>query len=409
MISFSNPFMLWSLLGLTIPIAIHFLSRKEGKVIMLGSVRHLEESPSQQFKGIKLNEYWLLLLRSLLIIILALLLAGTQYSSGNSGEKKWVVLEASLSQKKGIDNLLDSLSKDGFEIRSLAEGFPPIQEDVISTKADYYTLLEELKQQHLDKCIVISCNTASSFMGERMVLPENIQWLSISADPLTYLLRAQTLGQDSLTLRYGYTEADLTYFTDQSIQRKNYKDSLTISTAGPLSLAIYASQDFSYDKKIIEASLLALKDILKIAITLETITDPSQLHDQDWLIWLSEGTAPIGKHKTLSFHREQSNSLIKKRKHNQWILTQKLNQELALQQHLPVLLAKLFLDTDTEEKRALAMDRTFLPDSLAFTYTSDQKTAHAAITGSESLSNLLLLLLFSLLFIERVISYLRKQ
>ncbi|NBP69377.1 MAG: hypothetical protein EBU52_11590, partial [Cytophagia bacterium] len=50
MITFSNPAMLWSLLGISIPIAIHLLSRKEGKVIPLGSIRYLEESPSQQFK-----------------------------------------------------------------------------------------------------------------------------------------------------------------------------------------------------------------------------------------------------------------------------------------------------------------------------------------------------------------------
>ena len=61
----AQPIMLWALAGLSIPIAIHLLSRKEGKVIYLGSLRHLRETSTQQFRGIKLNEILLLVLRSL--------------------------------------------------------------------------------------------------------------------------------------------------------------------------------------------------------------------------------------------------------------------------------------------------------------------------------------------------------
>jgi len=93
--NFFNPIFLWALAGLSIPVGIHLLSRKEGKLIKLGSLRNLQETSTKQFRGIKLNEIVLLSLRCLLIIILCLLLSGLYWNS--SSVKKWVVVE------KGLD------------------------------------------------------------------------------------------------------------------------------------------------------------------------------------------------------------------------------------------------------------------------------------------------------------------
>ena len=73
MMRFVNPLLLWSLAGLVIPLGIHLLSRKEGKVLRLGSLRHVQETSTQQFKGIRLNEIVLLMLRCAMIILLSLL------------------------------------------------------------------------------------------------------------------------------------------------------------------------------------------------------------------------------------------------------------------------------------------------------------------------------------------------
>jgi hypothetical protein len=76
MIQFAQPIFLWALTALAVPIGIHLLSRKEGKVVKMGSLRHLRETSTKQFKGIKLNELLLLALRCLLIILFVSLLAG---------------------------------------------------------------------------------------------------------------------------------------------------------------------------------------------------------------------------------------------------------------------------------------------------------------------------------------------
>src|SRR6187401_594471 len=96
---FANPIWLWALAGLLIPIGIHLLSRKEGQVIRIGSLRHLQETNTQQFKGIRLNEIVLLILRCTLIILFVLLMSGLSFERVNKSEAKWVVIE------KGLENI----------------------------------------------------------------------------------------------------------------------------------------------------------------------------------------------------------------------------------------------------------------------------------------------------------------
>src|SRR5215510_3306616 len=95
----ANPVYLWTLLGLAVPIAIHFLSRKEGKVIKLGSIRHVQETSTQQFKGIRLNEIFLLILRCFLIALLVLLVSGLQFNQANG---RWILLEKGTEKNKNI-------------------------------------------------------------------------------------------------------------------------------------------------------------------------------------------------------------------------------------------------------------------------------------------------------------------
>jgi hypothetical protein len=409
MISFSNPLMLWSLLGLSIPLAIHLLSRKEGKVIMIGSVRHLEESPSQQFKGIKLNEFWLLLLRSLLIIVLSFFLAGAHYTPESSHNKKWLIIEKALLEKTAVKNLIDSFSTDGYEIRFLAKDFPLLETNEKIIPSDYYSLLEALENQNISKGIVISSNTASLFDGDAVSLPSNIQWLSIATDPTSYLVSSRSINSDSLMLRYGYSDADLTYFNNKLIHKNDYKDSLAITNPDTLKISIYAETNFQYDKQIIEAALTVIQKSFRIPITKQNIIDKSDYKNNGWLIWLSNETAPICDCNIIYFKEQDYTGLIKKVSAYQWALTQRLNQEVATQQHLTLDLASLFINTEALRKRALAFDARFLSDSLAFAFPANEKVAAISPVSYESLSDILLMLFIGLFVIERLLSYIRKQ
>src|SRR5688572_16517864 len=99
---FSNPIWLWALTGIAIPIGIHLLNRKEGKIILIGSLRHLQESPTARFRHIRLNEILLLILRCLLLILIVMLLAGLQLASLNTENKKWLIVEKGIEKNEKI-------------------------------------------------------------------------------------------------------------------------------------------------------------------------------------------------------------------------------------------------------------------------------------------------------------------
>ncbi len=67
--------MLWGALAVAIPIAIHFWHRKQGKPLPWAATGWLEEKQQQQSRGLRLDDRWLLLVRCLLVVLLAVLLA----------------------------------------------------------------------------------------------------------------------------------------------------------------------------------------------------------------------------------------------------------------------------------------------------------------------------------------------
>ena len=73
--TFIEPFLLWGALATAIPIAIHFWYQKRGKPLPWAATQWLVERNQQQSRGLRLDNVLLLLLRCLLLILLAVLLA----------------------------------------------------------------------------------------------------------------------------------------------------------------------------------------------------------------------------------------------------------------------------------------------------------------------------------------------
>lgn len=218
-----NPIWLWALGGLILPLAIHLLSRKEGKTIRIGSIRFLSETSTSRFSSLRLNEVALLAVRCLLIVLIALLLASLLISKADSpASQQWVAVEKGLENNEPVKNLLDSLQKDNFEIRRLLPGFPIPDADTATQPPDYFRLSEELSQKNNIHALVIASNSLSGFKGKRISLPENITWLSY---PVTL---AQDLSTDSLML------------------------------ADTIRITLAFDKAFQYDKKIMRAALKAL-------------------------------------------------------------------------------------------------------------------------------------------------------
>jgi len=221
---FANPIWLWALTGLLIPVGIHLLSLKEGKIIRIGSIRHLQDTNTKQVKSIRLNEFALLAMRCLLLSLLVFFLSGLHFH-GLEEKRNWLLIENGLNPEPEFSVLIDSLKRDGFEIRSFSPGFPTIENAIDNKKkADYWSLLEELRTKSIEQAVVLSHDFMDGFKGKRIMLPAHIRWLTKRADSLEYILSASRLRADSVILRRGKTNAYRTIFENQLVyDRSHYR------------------------------------------------------------------------------------------------------------------------------------------------------------------------------------------
>jgi hypothetical protein len=403
----SNPAYLFALAGLAVPVVIHFLSRKEGKVIKLGSVRHVVETSTQQFKGIKINEIILLVLRCAMITVFSLLLSGLRCAT--QGKEKWTIVENGLKGLSDINSVLDSLKDDGYSLHLLANGFPDLKDSSQNTaEINYWQLVEDLKIRNLSEAIIFSKNNVNHFKGMRSALPRNFRWISYPLSPASFAVRAVRFSNDSVSLRTGHTAFDKIYFTTEKISVK--ASPIAITALDTIKIVVVSGIDFSYDSKIIKTAIRAIENSLPVKIIL-TESGPSSVSSlsADWCVWLSsQKVDQLNFKKIIRIENRLSTELIEQENPNQWVITKRLNQEVALQNNLTTQLATLLLPQENLQEKITSNDRRMVSDSLAWSHQEDAKKIQASI-HQEHADRYLIILLITLLIIERIIAYKRNQ
>jgi hypothetical protein len=367
-----NPIWLWALGGLTIPIAIHLLSRKEGKTIRVGSIRFLTETSTSKFSSIRLNEIVLLAVRSLLVVLIVLFLASLLSPAVKSKDsKKWVVVEKGLDDNAQIKKFLDSLQKDDYEIRRLSAGFSLLEDDTVTQSPDYYKLSEELSQQNSVQSVVLASNRLSNFKGKRIPLPDNIIWLSYPASSVENLPTDSVLYPDTVRIMLAY------------------------------------DQEFEYDRKIMRAALHALQDTAPAKIIIEE-TDVNKFtsSNSNWLIWLStDDTRYTGK--SLRFKKDVASDLIVQEGKNQWLLTKRLHEGNAVEQHVSVQLMSMLFNEEIRQGLR-NQDKRIISDELVWS-TDASATVTDIRKAGQSADKILILLIVLLFTAERIIAFYRNQ
>ncbi len=227
MIYFLQPLWLFAGLALVVPIAIHLLSRRSGRLIKVGSIKLLEDSQSQRWKSLKFSELALLFLRGALLAVLVLLLAQPYLkndgAAGDSTTKSWVLVTPSLlaSQPKavGLESELDSLAAAGYELRVLARDFPPLASfDAKANSLDkenYWSLLREADAIAPFKAplLVFADDRLQNFRGERPALRNTVRWRTVSAQRENrWIQNAWRTKADSAHLVIGLSDSRQTFF-----------------------------------------------------------------------------------------------------------------------------------------------------------------------------------------------------
>ncbi|MFM9840288.1 MAG: BatA domain-containing protein [Cyclobacteriaceae bacterium] len=401
---FTHPIFLWALAGLSVPIAIHLLSRKEGKVIKMGSLRHLQETSTQQFKGIKLNEFLLLALRSLLIILFVFLISGLHWPDKN---KKWVLIEKGVEENPLAKKLLDSLKSQDFEWHWLQEGFPKESELRKDETINYWNAIAQLQQQELSQVIVLSHSYVEQAKGLRTAMGKNIQWITFPSKETNFVAEA-IKHQGKILSRKGNSQSDQTNF--ETIESNvPLSDSIPTNQAPSIAITIASEKKYEQEKLIIKASLTAISNVLPIDLIIEEVSTDKITFSTDWVIWFSDKELKTNDSIYYIFYQAQLNGKsIERVTKNKWSINSRLNVESARESNLPLKLASLLVDEKEKWSKISNQDRRSIVDRVLLSGTTSASLQ--ASDNETSVMNPWLLILFLLiLVIERLVSYQRNQ
>jgi len=409
--TFLQPIWLLGILGTIVPIVLHLLNRNEGKVVPVGSVRFLTESPASRIQKLKLTDLSLLLLRCLLIILLALLLAQPSLERKNDSSKRWIVVEEGVEHLPRWRDLIAKARADGFSVRRLLPGFPTMDShDSSSQRLSYWILAGELQQLELDSAIVISFNYLKNFQGHPTQKPANLLWLQADIEK-EKATKATVVDKDgNIWIQEVSISPDVIAFDTR--KSDNTTKPKIVDQADTIRIAVYSDTDFDSERRIISASLKAIQQITPrfISITQKRIGEIE--NDFDWIFWLTKNKGLHSRnHNYFAFDTATSDHsstkiLIKRDSSvtsNTWIFTKRINSADVIEHHLTAQLANIILE---EAKPAAEYDKRVLSEALMWSHEKSGKVSNKIKEGEITrLDHVFLVLLILSLFVERLVSY----
>ena len=296
--------------------------------MQVGSISLMLQSDRQQAKSIRLKDLLLLLIRCLLIILLALLLARPQYTKplGVTNTKGWLLIEKEQVKAayKQYQPLIDSLNNAGFLFHYFEDEFKELpftkalnEVDTLqqSTLKSYWQLLARLNQEVPAQLPVylFTTNKLIHFTGRRPNVNLDLHWITINVADNTsrFITNAyeNTHGQLAISVansKQGGTSAEtlksnrnalpsfITYQADSNlVSMKGGKEHQAPLDTSTLHVWIYAGK-YSNDAFYLKAALEAIKSFtdykISYTITKNTADIPAK---PGWLFWLSDELIPV--------------------------------------------------------------------------------------------------------------------
>lgn len=403
MIQFVQPIFLWALAALAVPVGIHLLSRKEGKMIKVGSLRHLRETSTQQFKGIKLNEILLLALRCLLIVLIVSWLAGFQWNSYE--EKKWVLVEPGLENNPQVKKAVDSLEADGFEWRWLQRGFP-LQEHRGESAINYWRVINDLNKERVLRAIVFSNSRVKNFNGVRPEMDSAITWISVSQEPTTFVLNALKKSENQFLIRKGNATPERTSFNTEQVSV--CPDSLIAKPIKQIKISLVYDKSYGMDVQILKAALNAIEQTLPVEFVIQNSNDLRA--ESEWVFWFSDELIPSKDSANfIVLMPKTKNELISREKVKEWAITKRLTVDIARHENFSLQLADLMLADSELEDRVDRYDQRALPEPITFSGGEKSQSLLKADLMPGTPNKFVFLVFLLVLLVERVVAYVRKQ
>lgn len=388
MIQFLNPIWLWALAGILLPIGIHLLSRKEGKVFLMGSTRFIAETRTSKFSSIRLNEILLLSLRCVMITLLVFYISG--FSIKSAKPEKWLLVEPGLEEHERFSVLRDSLIDDGYQVRLFSNGFP-FQTDS-SGDLNYWALIQALEKKTLQDVVILSRQHVSNFAGERVSLPSNIRWINPPSMP----------GQDFVA------DDGIKGSTNNLFTAFENENPVLFSGSATKTVNIFYDSSFRHDKDVLVAVLESIQEMFGIPFDIRI--NPAELNPEGaWHFNLGVSSPKeVGNMITYDFTGDSPDFLARdNRLPASYVITRRLTPDRVVDEKFTLQLARVLL-AEYDSRDTSYPDIRVMPDEMLWKSGATASTNNIILPEGTD-TPWLLLVFVAVLILERYISKRRNQ
>ncbi|RZM29827.1 MAG: hypothetical protein EOO88_03310 [Pedobacter sp.] len=294
-----NPIGLLAALGIIVPVIVHLWNIKNGKTLKIGSIALLGSPSNQRSRNLRITDWPLLLLRSLMILLVALLLAVPIYQVKQTAAERpgWVVVERNDFSRvwKTHRKQLDSLLKKGFELHAFEPEFSSIELKDTSTvfskpakePLSYFSLIKQLDEKLGPgfKVYAFTGNLLSRFSGARPVSKLSLNWQIAPVDDSLKTSWTTKAGDNGLNMLDAHTSPAGTYYTVSKNANGTTVQHVAIYQSSKAGGAAY-----------VRAAVLALADFQKHKIEIQDISSLSQVKASgSFVFWLADQPLNAGQ------------------------------------------------------------------------------------------------------------------
>lgn len=314
-IDFLYPNYWWALLGLLLPLIIHLWNRREGKRILVGSIQWMEADQEKRPSSIQFSDFWLFLLRMLLLIAFVfLLLRPVMPSETSRSSTKWVLADSAVAHRPSVQVLLDSFEAEGYmvqELTAFAEDSSLIRNywDKLSVLAD--------REPLLDTVLMVADPEMRYLSGRKPGFPFFVQWLPLPGPSASHFLVEAWQQEQQIVLLIGTTVDTLTEFqiyalpervgsiqlgkdrptvqlinNESSWQAQVNEHRLDVKNNLQIKVAICYDKGFEGTVRNLSAAIEAVSRFTTIPIQKEEKKLNTTIPEADWVFWLSDQPLP---------------------------------------------------------------------------------------------------------------------
>lgn len=292
MLQLLYPLGLLAAIGILVPVLVHLWNIKSGKTLKIGSISLLGAASNQRSTHLKVSDWPLLLIRCLLLLLLAVLLAQPLYRSEQKAAQPagWILLEKQSLGKawKNKRKEMDFLLKKGYEIHDFNTGFSKLELKDTSTvfslpaavPLSYYSLIRQLnaERQQGTKIYLYTANRLNRFEGDQPDHHLNLNWKFFSSEQSDLDTPAST--------------------SDQDAQAKG-KKKLTGTDSSSLTVMIFSNGQLM-DAPYVRAAVNAIADFSKRKLLIRDIQSLQQIKQPvNIVFWLSDQSLSAAQLKKL--------------------------------------------------------------------------------------------------------------